>query len=185
MGTRPRETSFLGQKTIRNQELADAVETLERDPNNAIHVRTLVKVMCAALERGPSRRISISSKGLGKSSAALLRTYAPRLKRELAEQVRTLCRERFPAILRRRGAAASRSIVTEPQAAIALGVGVADLRSMMRDPKVRRAPGWPRPLGGHVLFAPAVLDPSLAGAYLKKLPAVEPWPRNTWPEDWR
>jgi nucleoside-diphosphate-sugar epimerase len=185
VGNRHREIAFLGKKPTRNHEISAAVETLRREPRNAMHVRSLVAAICAALERGPSRRVRISSKGLGKSSAALLRTYAPRLNKEVAEKVRELCRERFPEILGRRGVDASRSIVAEHQAAIALGVGVGDLHRMMRDPKVRRALGWPRPLGGHVLFAQAVFDPSLADAYLKKLPDAEPWPRDTWPEDWR
>jgi len=185
VGNHHREIAFLGKKPTRNHEISAAVETLRREPGNAMHVSALVDAICAALERGPSRRIRITSKGLGKSSAALVRTYAPRLDKKLAEQVRELCRERFTEILGRRSADASRSIITEHQAAIALGVGVADLRRMMRDPNVRRALGWPRPLGGHVLFAQAVFDPSLADAYLKKLPDAEPWPRNAWPEDWR
>ena len=185
LGNSKKKSLLLGKNPHRNDAIRQTALALQQNNLDPHGLDQLVDAVCTALERGPSRRRKIGSKGLGKRSGALLRTYAPQLDAELAAKIRERCRERFTEILGRLDTGTRHPMVPQHQAALTLGIGVADLRDLIKNPDVRRSLGWPRPIGGHVLFAQAALDPATAESHLKSIPETEPWPRHSWPEGWR
>ena len=70
------------------------------------------------------------------------------------------------------------TLVTERQAALGHDIGVLELLSLVREPNIRRALGWPRPLGVRVFFAREALNPSTSVSFLALQPEGEPWPRS-------
>jgi hypothetical protein len=175
---------FAGQSK-ENLAIARAAERLARDPDDATPIAQLIQGVVAALSRKPGQRKSGRAISVPKRIAALLNTYAPELSDALRADLRARCEIRaeelgLPSELQRVSQSA-----TMAEAAFHLGLAARQLARRLANPEYRRDLGWPRPLGGDVIFARAVLDPRTAAAYLCSCPAHEPWPKKSWPEGWR
>jgi hypothetical protein len=182
---RGKKNQNLGQLPKKHDTIRVAAKAVHSDPINPKYLETLVAAISAALE---SDYKNSKSKRGGTSklrTAALLRTYAPQLDDAIANVVRDRCAEHFGAIDARVEKRFRSEFVLEREAALLLGLTVSDLLMMLRSPQTRYALGWPRPIGGRVTFARAVLKPETAADFLGSTPSEEPWPRSSWPEGWR
>jgi hypothetical protein len=166
----------------RTGSLQCAVAALRETPLDDVAMQDTVDAVCEVL-KAPRRRNRESA--LGRRLGAVLRTHTRSLDVETVARIRERCRERFNEIEAVRKADSVGSTMTERQAALRLGLTVADLHFVLRDPLARRELGWPRPIGRRVLFSSAAFDPSTARAFLESMPNDEPWPKRSWPEGWR
>jgi hypothetical protein len=168
-----------------NLTITRAAERLARDPDHAASITQLIQGVVAALSRKPGQRKSGRAISVPKRIAQLLNTYAPDLSRSLRADLRARCAIRAEELgLRSELQQVSKS-ATLAEAAMYLGLTARQLGRRLADPEYRRPLGWPRPLGGDVIFARAVLDPRTAAEYLRSCPARDPWPKSSWPEGWR
>ncbi|HEY5087292.1 MAG TPA: hypothetical protein VII66_08060 [Gemmatimonadaceae bacterium] len=168
-----------------NLAIAQAAKRLALNSNDAAAIAALVQGVIAALSRKPGQRKSGRAISVPKRIAQLLNTYAPALSTSARADLRARCAIRaeelgLPSELQQVSKSA-----TLADAAMHLGLTARQLARRLADPEYRRDLGWPRPLGGDVIFARAVLDPRSAAEYLSSCPAREPWPQKSWPEGWR
>ena len=168
-----------------NMGIARAAERLARDPNDAASTSRLIQGVIAALSKKPGQRKSGRAISVPKRIAQLLNTYASGLGDSVRADLRARCAVRAEELgLQSELQQVSKS-ATLAEAAMHLGLTARQLARRLAEPEYRRDLGWPRPLGGDVIFARAVLDPRTAAAYLATCPAREPWPKSSWPEGWR
>jgi hypothetical protein len=182
---RSRRSTHFSPNTSANLPIRRAAQRLARAPNDASAVAQLIQAIVAALSKSPGPRRPGRSISISKRIAALLNTYASGLSDSIRADLRARCEIKaeelgLPAELQRVSHSA-----TMAEAALHLGLTARQLARRLADPQYRRDLGWPRPLGGDVIFARQVLDPRTAAAYLNSCPAHEPWPKKSWPEGWR
>ena len=180
-----RRSAKFTRSSSANLPIRRAVQRLALEPNDASAIAQLIQAIVAALSKSPGPRRPGRSISVSKRIAALLNTYASGLSDSIRADLRARCEIKaeelgLPAELQRVSHSA-----TMAEAALHLGLTARQLARRLADPKYRRDLGWPRPLGGDVIFARQVLDPRTAAAYLSSCPAHEPWPKKSWPEGWR
>ena len=180
-----RRSPDFASRASANLPIRRAAQRLARGPNDASAIAQLIQAIVAALSKTPGPRRPGRAISVSKRIAALLNTYASGLSDSIRADVRARCEIKaeelgLPAELQRVSHSA-----TMAEAALHLGLTARQLARRLADPKYRRDLGWPRPLGGDVIFARAVLDPRTAADYLASCPAREPWPKKSWPEGWR
>jgi hypothetical protein len=174
----------LGNRTSLHSDLRTIGKKLLRYPNNVETFDALVRGLVAAISNNPSskRRRRVS---LGRRVGALLRTYCAELPPDVRKNLRLACKVQLKTLEAQLRDQQQPIYVNERFAALMLGVTVADLKEMVRDPETRRRLGYPRPLGDRLFFLRAALDANTAAEFFEQLPEFEPWPRDTWPKDWR
>ena len=173
----------LGVNPNRHPEIREAAESLLKEPANPLAMTCMVDAVVSAVESSAEPRARGKQVRLLQRGAALLSTYGGNLDAQLKAEVRDRLKGPLDAltVAQREDSHYVRAYV----AAVMLGVSLADLLVMCRDQATRNALGWPRPLGGHVLFLRDVLDAATSKAALEALPDDEPWPRSSWPAGWR
>jgi hypothetical protein len=122
---------------------------------------------------------------IAKRVGALLRAYCPKIPTDVAVRVRTIANAQLAPVVEQTRISIDSVYVSERVAALRLGITASDLREMCVDRETRRRLGWPRPIAGRLLFRSAALDPESAGEFFASLAEKEPWPRHSWPEEWR
>jgi hypothetical protein len=174
----------LGNRTSLNSDLRTIGKKLLRYPNSVDTFDALVRGIVAAISNDPTskRRRRVS---LGRRAGALLRTYCAELPPDVRTKLRVACKAQLKTLEAQLRDQQRPVYENERFAALMLGVTVADLKEMVRDPETRRRLGYPRPLGDHLFFLRVALDASTAAEYFEQLPSSEPWPRDSWPKDWR
>ena len=180
-----RPSTHFAPRASANLPIRRAAQRLAHEPNNASAIAYLVQAIVVALSKSPGPRRPGRAISVSKRIAALLNIYASGLSASIRADLRARCEIKadelgLPAELQRVSHSA-----TMADAALHLGLTARQLAQRLADPKYRRDLGWPRPLGGDVIFARQVLDPRTAAAYLSSCPAHEPWPKQSWPEGWR
>jgi hypothetical protein len=181
----PKPRAAFADQSKQNMVIARAAERLARDPNDAASISQLIQGVIAALSRKPGQRKSGRAISVPKRIAQLLNTYAPGLSDSARADLRARCAIRAEELGLQSELQLLSKSATLAEAGMHLGLTARQLARRLADPEYRRALGWPRPLGGDVIFARAVLDPRTAGEYVRSCPAREPWPKSSWPEGWR
>ena len=174
----------LGVHAKKHLAIRNAAERLQHNPDDRSAMAELCKTGESAVEASTAPRRRGQPVRLRQRAAALLLVYGNRLSPALRARVR----EALTEPLTRLGAGISKSdqspYVRSHIAAMMIGVSETDLLVMCRKKATRRALGWPRPVGAHLLFLKATLHPNTSAACLGSLPADEPWPSSSWPDGW-
>jgi hypothetical protein len=168
-----------------NLAIARAASRVAHDATDAASIAQIVQGVIAALSRKPGQRKSGRAISVPKRIAQLLNTYAPSLSASARADLRARCAIRAEELGLTSELQQISKSATLAEAAMHLGLTARQLARRLADPEYRRDLGWPRPLGGDVIFARPVLDARTAAAYLGSCPSHEPWPKKSWPEGWR
>ncbi|MHB8837775.1 MAG: hypothetical protein ACYC7F_02350 [Gemmatimonadaceae bacterium] len=158
---------------------------VEAEPGSPDLLKTLRDSITEYLGATLTPRAKGRGVSLRRRVAGIVRTHASTLPKEMQAQVREMCSEHLPAYQDRLSEASQSERIDECEAALRLGISVAQLLLVCRDPDVRRQLGWPRPLANRLYFLRRIFDVRHYADVIAQLPDVEPWPRAMWPEGWR
>ena len=158
---------------------------LQKSPESSRALEALVEAILKFIAlrpeaRGPSQKISI-----GHRIAAILRVHCGTLKAPTREKLRALLRRQIASVREELALARSSTRMTDLQAAKLLGLEVGALRQMCQSPEVRRALGWPLPLGNMLLFLRTAIEAAALGGIMPDVSEQDPVPLYLWPEGWR